>query len=1127
LRDAEAATDAPFSMVLFDVDQIRSLNDRDAADLRVRKLAGLFVDLPGSGGLAGRHGADSFLCVLPGVDHAAATAFAEKIRAAVPQIGVTISAGVASAPADGVELRTVLRAARQALVQAKQAGRDRVVSAGPREGDLSTLLPSRALLGREGELSAAAPLFESIRRGRPAMMMVDGEPGSGKTRLLQELRDRARTAGLLPVSVTADDAKRTVPGAVLLTLIQEFYVRREASRKDLRDKLTKPQRYVLRDAVPCFRGWPPEVPAPEARDHEAVLSQALEAAVRSIAAEIPVLLLLDNAPAGDRTSFTILRELFRGGSLPLGLVAALKGPFAQIDERSADPAMLALWFESGRHGAKLLRTPPLPPNQIEMLLRTILLGAELPESFAARVAETSHGNPLYVEAALRGLGARGKIGRGQGGWTIAPLTEEDLPPTLDLAVRQLVDGLSPGAADLLNYAAVMSVVIDVDALQALGSWREAEVQDLLDLLEDRGLVRADTFSSGTLREAILRTLPPARLPEMRSKTSQVLKDLYGTSTAEAPAPPPAPAAPPPPPPSSPAPAPPAAPAAPAPVALGVAGLDAAIRFLQAIATELKIGRLYPKENRLRVEAREKLAHASRELTTISPRVTFAVGPQGVRVNDTALPPAGEAAARSFSQVLQEKALGALSLDRGVTPSDLGHLLDALVATTPHDPPPHVVLTPARAPLPEMPRTKTSELEGNAQAMVALPLAKLLSLETEKELPALFNGLIEGKLQKLMEPIVDRVGAALRDPEVAIRRQASALITRVMEQVSPGARELLIRRLEAPLAAAAVVEPDDLTLALVGNAVRAWISAAWALKQHRLLVSLASRLAFSPDFVKRSPVVKSVIVSTVSSMGTPAALEVIELISRGDPSIREGASRLGAMLGAAMVHPLVSLILTNGDITVRRLAASTLKEIGDGSRQLAAQVKLDTPPNVVRNVLSIYEIPAAGGGDVMAMMKVAAAHPDASVREATGALLVRAKNLFSPLQLSELLDRPDNVLQKSAIMAAKDLKAREAGAGVLKIAETTQDEEILRAACNYFRECPTEESLPLLSKLFSSRSRAFGLLKGMSDPTRVAATEALRRLNHPDVKKLLDLAQNDSSETVRRAAKPPPGGPTAP
>jgi HEAT repeat protein len=98
--------------------------------------------------------------------------------------------------------------------------------------------------------------------------------------------------------------------------------------------------------------------------------------------------------------------------------------------------------------------------------------------------------------------------------------------------------------------------------------------------------------------------------------------------------------------------------------------------------------------------------------------------------------------------------------------------------------------------------------------------------------------------------------------------------------------------------------------------------------------------------------------------------------------------------------------------------------------------------------------------------------------------------------------------------------REAGGGILKIAEQTQDEDVLRAACNYFRECPMSEALPLLVKLFSSKTRAFGLLKGMSDPTRVAAVEALRRLNLPDAKKMIERAATDGSETVRRAAKPP-------
>jgi hypothetical protein len=529
---------------------------------------------------------------------------------------------------------------------------------------------------------------------------------------------------------------------------------------------------------------------------------------------------------------------------------------------------------------------------------------------------------------------------------------------------------------------------------------------------------------------------------------------------------------------------------------------------------------------LRVETRERLAQAASEMTAISARVTFAAGPQNVKVNGAALPPPGEGAGRSLAQILQEKSLAALTLDRGVTGPELLQLLDALGGPTAQDRGKlaHVVLVEARSigAEPAAARLKGAELEESAQVMMSLPTAKLLSLDTERALPALFSGLLEGKLQRLAEPIIDRLGAALRDKETVLRRQVAALVTRVMDQGTPAVREVLLRRLETPLAAAAAEETDDLTLALLGNTVRSWIATSTALKQHRLTVTFAARVAVSPDLPQRAPLIKAALVSTLALMGETARTEVTDLLIKAEPGLREGASRLAAMMGSAMVHPLVSLILTNADVSVRRLAGATLREIGDGARQLAAQVKADTPSQVVRHVLSIFETTGAGGAEIAALARVAAAHPDLSARDAAGELLLRAKSLFTPILLSELLARPEPVLQKSAIIAAKELKMREAGGGVLKIAETTQDEDILRAACYYFRDCPTAEALPLLTRLFASKTRAFGLLKGMSEPTRVAAIEALRKLNHPDAKRLLDRAQRDGSETVRRAAKPPTG-----
>ena len=1065
----------PFSVVLFDVDQIRALNERegrDGADLRLRKIAGLFADAPGMA--AARWGGDSFLCLLPGVDRAAATAFAEKIRAAVPPLGVTLSAGVADTFGD----------ARAALARA-------------RNRETPTSLPSPTFLGREAELTAAGYLIEILKRGQPAMMMIEGEPGSGKTRLLAEIAARAAASGVIPVAVTCDDSKRGLPGNVLLSLIQGYFSSRDASRNALREKLPKPQRYVLRDAAPCFRSWAPELPAPDPRDVPTHLALALDAALRAMAAETPLLLVLDNAPAGDGLSFTILRDAIRSGALPLGIALALKGPFAQLDEKSFDPTLLVLWFEAGRRGAaKLLRTAPLPPDHIKSLV-----GPGRPDGLAERLVEAARGNPLYVETALR-------------------LGKTDLPASLDEAALQLCDTLPPAVAEFLGQAALMGAAIDVDALQALGPWREPEVMDLLDLLEERGLVKSGplgtfAFAAGTFREVRLKSIAPARLPEMRLKLSQVLTDLYGTGLPDPPALPPPPA---------PAPA-------PAAVPLNPAAVDAAIRFMQAVTTELKMSRLYPKESRMRVETRERLVETTRELTSASPRVTFALGPQGVKVNDSPLPPTGEGAGRSLAQILQDKFLVALTVDRGATNGEMLQLLEALSATVTRESAPdhwdriklpHVALVPVRpagVDAPTSVRPKPSDLEETARATANLPAAKLLSLETEKTLPGLFNALVDGKQQRLLEPIIDRLGAGLREAETGLRRQAAALITRVMDQGTPAVREILLRRLESPIAAAVGAELDDLTLALLGNSVRAWIATSTALKQHKLMVSFSARVASTPDLLKRAPAIKSAISITLVSLGTIATEEVTELIAKSEP-LREGAGRVAALLGSSMVHPLVSLILTNGDVTIRRLAGSTLKEIGDGWRQLAAQVKLDTPPHVVRNVLSIFESTGAGGAEIAALTRVAATHADASARDAAGALLVRSKSLFSPILLSEILVRPEPVLQKAAIVAAKDLKMPEAGAGVLKIAETTQDEEILRAACNYFREVPSAEALPLLTKLFTSRTRAFGLFKGMSDPTRVAAIEALRRLNHPEAKRLVDKALGDGSETVRRAAKPP-------
>src|SRR6185295_17639665 len=164
-----------------------------------------------------------------------------------------------------------------------------------------------------------------------------------------------------------------------------------------------------------------------------------------------------------------------------------------------------------------------------------------------------------------------------------------------------------------------------------------------------------------------------------------------------------------------------------------------------------------------------------------------------------------------------------------------------------------------------------------------------------------------------------------------------------------------------------------------NTVRAWLSAATAGKQTKVMVAFMARAASKADVAKKLPAMKNAWTLTLSAMGRPAVEETAELLSRGDATLKEGAGRVAAMIGPSMVPVLVSLIAASNDITVRRTAAGALKEIGDGTRQLGAHVRPEGAPPTLRNVLSVFEL--AGPSEIGSVLKTAVQHPDQTVRDA--------------------------------------------------------------------------------------------------------------------------------------------------
>lgn len=153
---------AALSVFMFDLDNFKNYNDTNghlAGDELLQELSRLVQDNIRKDDVFGRFGGEEFLVLLPHTSASQALAAADKLRAVVadhafafgdsqPLKRVTISGGVAEYPYDGRDASALLRAADQALYEAKRRGRNRVLAA-PRQAPAQPAPPSGALAGLE------------------------------------------------------------------------------------------------------------------------------------------------------------------------------------------------------------------------------------------------------------------------------------------------------------------------------------------------------------------------------------------------------------------------------------------------------------------------------------------------------------------------------------------------------------------------------------------------------------------------------------------------------------------------------------------------------------------------------------------------------------------------------------------------------------------------------------------------------------------------------------------------------------------------------------------------------------------------------------------------------------------
>ncbi|MBV8949902.1 MAG: AAA family ATPase, partial [Actinobacteria bacterium] len=307
------------------------------------------------------------------------------------------------------------------------------------------------LVGRDRELSGCDDALHVALSGRSVTLLVEGEAGIGKTRLVEELVDTATRRGAAVRRGSAHPFERTRP----------FGAMRDAL--DVHRRSTDPRGCAIAALLAGERGEGAQSgPVPDVRHR--VVEEMLDL-VDAACAQSPMVIVLEDLHWADDSTLLALRAVACGlTEVPLLVVGTLR-------PSPRPPGLDQLLDDLGRIGARTVRLGGLDSTDVDALA---CAGNGAPPGPVLReLLGRAAGNPLWIIELLHALADEGRL-RDVGG--VVEVDDGSLPGSLaELVVRRL-RYLSDDTLGLLETAAVLGDSVSVYELAAVSRISSSEVR---------------------------------------------------------------------------------------------------------------------------------------------------------------------------------------------------------------------------------------------------------------------------------------------------------------------------------------------------------------------------------------------------------------------------------------------------------------------------------------------------------------------------------------------------------------------------------------------------------------------------------------------------------------------------
>ena len=394
-------------------------------------------------------------------------------------------------------------------------------------------------MGREFELSRLAQLLESPGSGAVQVLLTAGEPGVGKTRLMQEAVTIARDLNWVTLVGHAFDTEGMPPYLPFIEALQDYASSSQQDELETRLAGAAPELAML---VPTLgrsgRRLQSTALDPETqryRLYEAVSDFLLKTA--SSKGSAGLLLCLDDLHWADESTLLLLEHFVRKQtSAPVLVLATYRDTEVDVSKPLARTLeQLMRLGVASRINLKRLDRPALAQ------LLAALGGANPPASLVETVFNETEGNPFFVREVFHYLQVEGRLVDAIGVWrTDLKVTELDLPESVRLVIGSRLARVSERCRQSLTAAAVagrgvslalLQAVTDLDEEAVLEAVEEAERAHLVSISMD-GAEEQLTFAHELIRQTLLARLSLPRRRRLHVRIARALEERHATNLDE-------------------------------------------------------------------------------------------------------------------------------------------------------------------------------------------------------------------------------------------------------------------------------------------------------------------------------------------------------------------------------------------------------------------------------------------------------------------------------------------------------------------------------------------------------------------------------------------------------------------